>query len=90
MKQDAEDKKKQKNKTAGQKKTMDTAKVKKHIKNEKIKKSGEDGKKDEVFVSRNGKDVTWMVRSNLYPEGCSTCRNREGCTRSCWIRRRLD
>ena len=64
--------------------------MKKDVKDKKIKKPGDEGKKEEVFVSRNGRDVTWEVRSELFPDGCSTCRHREGCTRSCWIRRRLD
>ena len=37
----------------------------------------------------NGKDLTPAFRLKLFPTGCSKCRHRSGCTRSCWVGRKF-
>ena len=37
----------------------------------------------------NGKDLTPAFRLKHFPNGCSKCRHRSGCTRSCWISRKF-
>ena len=41
------------------------------------------------FEDKLGNVVTPEMRLRLYPLGCPRCRNRKGCTRSCWLLRRL-
>ena len=37
----------------------------------------------------NGKNLTPTFRLKLYPNGCSKCRFRKGCTKSCWTDRKF-
>ena len=38
-------------------------------------------------VLKNGSTITYHDRMQKPPSGCATCRNRPGCTPSCWLRR---
>jgi hypothetical protein len=37
----------------------------------------------------NGRVLTPTFRTKLYPNGCSKCRFRSGCTKSCWTDRKF-
>ena len=40
-------------------------------------------------VCKNGVKVSGKQRAQLRPNGCPTCRNRPGCTASCWAKRNV-
>ena len=40
------------------------------------------------YVDKTGKHITDAMKKQYFPNGCSRCRHKKGCTRSCWAKRR--
>ena len=43
----------------------------------------------DLYNEKTGKTMLGTERQKLRPNGCGTCRNRRGCTPSCWRKRGL-